>query len=108
MFQEIDNLKTKGPSEKDAREALFREYETGMKQKGWLLKLKFEASLFQTQDGSIPVNIQKTVTANVKGYHLFHLLSLGSNENRRGFRKTFLLGQNIGYAKTGYLSGWEG
>jgi hypothetical protein len=51
MFQEIDNLKTKGPSEKDvrdAREALFREYETGMKQKGWLLKLKFEASLFQT------------------------------------------------------------
>jgi len=48
MFQEIDNLKTKGPSEKDAREALFREYETGMKQKGWLLKFKFEASLFQT------------------------------------------------------------
>jgi hypothetical protein len=45
MFQEIDNLKTKGPSEKnvrDVREALFREYETGMKQKGWLLKLKFE------------------------------------------------------------------
>lgn len=40
VFQEIDNLKTKGPSEKDvsdAREALFREYETGMKQNGWLL-----------------------------------------------------------------------
>jgi uncharacterized small protein (DUF1192 family) len=74
MFQEIDNLKTKGPSEKDvrdAREALFREYETGMKQKGWLLKLKFEASLFQTQDGSIPGNIHKTVTADIKGNHLF-------------------------------------
>ena len=40
IFQEVENLKTKGPSEKDvsdAREALFREYETGMKQNGWLL-----------------------------------------------------------------------
>jgi zinc protease len=40
VFQEIDNLKTKGPSDKDvsdAREALFREYETGMKQNNWLL-----------------------------------------------------------------------
>jgi zinc protease len=40
VFQEFENLKTKGPSEKDvsdAREALFREYETGMKQNNWLL-----------------------------------------------------------------------
>jgi zinc protease len=40
VFQEIDNIKTKGPSDKDvsdAREALFREYETGMKQNNWLI-----------------------------------------------------------------------
>jgi zinc protease len=40
VFQEVENLKTKGPADKDvsdAREALFREYETGMKQNGWLL-----------------------------------------------------------------------
>jgi zinc protease len=40
VFQEIENLKTKGPSDKDvsdAREGLFREYETGMKQNSWLL-----------------------------------------------------------------------
>ncbi len=40
VFQEIDSLKTKGPSDKDvsdAREALFREYETGMKQNNWLI-----------------------------------------------------------------------
>jgi zinc protease len=40
VFQEIESLKTKGPSEKDvsdAREALAREYETGMKQNGWLI-----------------------------------------------------------------------
>jgi zinc protease len=40
VFQELDDLKTKGPSDKDvsdAREALFREYETGMKQNNWLL-----------------------------------------------------------------------
>ena len=40
VFQEIENLKTKGPSDKDvndAREALFREYERGMKENGWLL-----------------------------------------------------------------------
>ena len=40
VFQEIGSLKTKGPTDKDAndaREALFREYETGMKQNNWLL-----------------------------------------------------------------------
>jgi len=40
VFQEIENLKTKGPSDKevsDAREGLFREYERGMKENGWLL-----------------------------------------------------------------------
>ena len=40
VFQEIESLKTKGPTDKevgDAREALFREYETGMKQNNWLL-----------------------------------------------------------------------
>jgi zinc protease len=40
IFQEIENLRTKGPSDKDvsdAREGLFREYETGMKQNSWLL-----------------------------------------------------------------------
>jgi len=40
VFQEIENLKTKEPSDKDvsdAREALFREYETGMKQNNWLI-----------------------------------------------------------------------
>jgi zinc protease len=40
VFQKVDDLRTKGPSDKDvsdAREALFREYETGMKQNGWLL-----------------------------------------------------------------------
>jgi zinc protease len=40
VFQEIENLKVKGPTPKevsDAREALFREYETGMKQNGYFL-----------------------------------------------------------------------
>lgn len=40
IFREIESLQTKGPSAKDvkdAREALFREYETGMKQNGWLM-----------------------------------------------------------------------
>jgi zinc protease len=40
IFEELENLKTKGPSDKDvndAREALFREYERGMKENGWLL-----------------------------------------------------------------------
>ena len=40
IFLEIENLKTKGPSDKDvsdAREGLFREYETGRKQNSWLL-----------------------------------------------------------------------
>ena len=40
IFQEIEKLKTKGPTEKevnDAREALYREYETNKKQNNWLL-----------------------------------------------------------------------
>jgi len=40
IFQEIENLKTNGPSEKqvnDTREALLREYETNMKQNNYLL-----------------------------------------------------------------------
>ena len=40
VFQEIESLKSRGPTDKevgDAREALFREYETGMKQNNWLL-----------------------------------------------------------------------
>jgi zinc protease len=40
VFQEIETLKTIGPSDKDvsdAKEALFREYETGMKENAWLL-----------------------------------------------------------------------
>jgi zinc protease len=40
LLKEIEALKTKGPTDKevgDAREALFREYETGMKQNNWLL-----------------------------------------------------------------------
>ena len=40
VFQEIGNLKAKGPTPKevsDAREALAREYETGMKQNGYML-----------------------------------------------------------------------
>ncbi|MGB7296436.1 MAG: insulinase family protein [Candidatus Aminicenantales bacterium] len=40
VFQEFENLKDKGPSDKDvsdAREGLFREYETGRKQNNWLL-----------------------------------------------------------------------
>lgn len=40
VFQEIENIKVSGPSDKetsDAREAMFREYETGMKQNNWLL-----------------------------------------------------------------------
>ncbi len=40
IFQEIEDLKAKGSSDKDvrdAREALFREYETGMKDNRWLL-----------------------------------------------------------------------
>jgi zinc protease len=40
IFQEIENLKTNGPTAQDisnAREALFRDYETNMKQNGWFL-----------------------------------------------------------------------
>jgi zinc protease len=40
LFKEIESLKATGPSEKeadDARQALFREYETGLKQNNWLL-----------------------------------------------------------------------
>jgi zinc protease len=53
VFAEFETLKAPGPSDKDvseAREALFREYETGMKQNGWLLnqiaaKLELEEDL---------------------------------------------------------------
>lgn len=40
IFQEIENLKTKGSSQvevNDVKEALYRSYETGMKQNNWLL-----------------------------------------------------------------------
>jgi zinc protease len=40
LFKEVEDLKTSGPSEKeanDARQALFRELETGLKQNSWLL-----------------------------------------------------------------------
>jgi zinc protease len=40
VFQELESLKINGPSDKDvsdAREGLFREYETGKKQNNWLL-----------------------------------------------------------------------
>jgi zinc protease len=40
VFQQIEKLKAKAPTEKevnDAREALYRQYEAGMKQNNWLL-----------------------------------------------------------------------
>jgi zinc protease len=65
VFQEIESLKTKGPSEKDvsdAREALSREYETGMKQNGWLITQL--AAKYQLEDDPREIlELEKSIQA---------------------------------------------
>jgi zinc protease len=56
LLKEIEALKTSGPSEKeanDARQALFRESETGLKQNNWLLTQLY----YRYQLGEDPKNL---------------------------------------------------
>ena len=64
VFQEIEKLKTKGPTEKevnDAREALYRQYETGMKQNNWLLSQLYFRYQLKEDPSELFINYQPSL-----------------------------------------------
>jgi zinc protease len=64
VFQEIEKLKTKGPTEKevnDAKEALYRQYETGMKQNNWLLSQLYFRYQLKEDPSELFINYQPSL-----------------------------------------------
>jgi len=108
LFKEVESLKAKGPSEKeadDARQALFREMETGMKQNNWLLTQLYYRyqlgedpnSLFNYEEALKIVNpalIQDAARTYLNTDNYVQVLLFPEKENKIALVRLLLRGPN--------------
>jgi zinc protease len=109
LLKEIESLKANGPTDKeanDARQALFREFETGLKQNNWLLTqlyYKYQLgedpkSLFDYEEALRPINpgfIQEAARTYLNTNNFVQVSLFPEKENKVALARLILRWSNL-------------